>query len=354
MKILHVLINARPEGTPKLVLDWLQEKECEQSVLFLEDFTGESKLDFPSDLTYTNPTLVPGYKKIAQIKSLVHAHCLEQKPDLVISWTTGLSAWILWGAKKAKVKGLIAHCGNAPGTSFVGKYLYTYMTFWINKLIGAKIISCSEYVKDAFDAIIFNPKSNHFAVYNCINVAQFYPEAHTNTGYEVIMVGTFENHKDQKTLLEAWKLVENENPNAKLTLVGAGTLLDQMKSFASTLGLDRVSFLGNRNDVPALLRKSDLFVFSTTPAEGFGTVLIEALATGLPIVASDVPACHEVLRGGEYGSLVAPKDSKQLAKAIIAFATQADDELEKAKRIRYANQFTTKNMMDQYLKIVKL
>src|SRR5204863_7697125 len=61
----------------------------------------------------------------------------------------------------------------------------------------------------------------------------------------------------------------------------------------------------------------DVFVFSTTNAEGFGIALAEAMAVGLPVVASDVPACREVLDGGRGGRLVPPKDGPALAGAIL-------------------------------------
>ena len=70
-----------------------------------------------------------------------------------------------------------------------------------------------------------------------------------------------------------------------------------------------MEFLGSRRDVPALLGQSDVFVFSTTKEEGLGTVLIEALAAGLPVVASDVPACREALEGGKWGALVPAADA---------------------------------------------
>jgi glycosyltransferase involved in cell wall biosynthesis len=62
----------------------------------------------------------------------------------------------------------------------------------------------------------------------------------------------------------------------------------------------------------------DVFAFSTTRDEGFGIALIEAMAAGLPVVASDVPACREVLADGAAGLLVPPGDDARLAQAICA------------------------------------
>ena len=75
-------------------------------------------------------------------------------------------------------------------------------------------------------------------------------------------------------------------------------------------------FLGSRDDVTDLLAVSDIFAFSTTRVEGFGIALIEAMAAGLPILASDVPACREVLRDGEAGLLINSRDVHAWTKAL--------------------------------------
>src|SRR5262249_3313107 len=77
-----------------------------------------------------------------------------------------------------------------------------------------------------------------------------------------------------------------------------------------------VEFLVSRCDVPEQLGEIDVFAFSTTEKEGFGIVLIEALAAELPIVATDVEACREVLQDGRFGSLVPFGDAEALAAEL--------------------------------------
>jgi len=78
----------------------------------------------------------------------------------------------------------------------------------------------------------------------------------------------------------------------------------------------------------------DLFVFSTTPEEGQGIALIEAMAAGVPVVASDVGACREVLDDGTLGLLVPPSDPKTLAEAILAVLRDPEAARERAARAR--------------------
>ncbi len=117
------------------------------------------------------------------------------------------------------------------------------------------------------------------------------------------MVARLDPIKDHGTLLRAFAAAQQ--PGWQLQLVGEGSERPRLEELALELGLDPTTlFIGRRADIPELLGQADLFAFSTTEAEGFGIALIEAMAAGLPIVASDVPACREVLLEGEAGELL--------------------------------------------------
>ena len=96
-----------------------------------------------------------------------------------------------------------------------------------------------------------------------------------------------------------------------------GELREELSEQTKTLGLEKhVLFLGMRNDVPEIISRSDLFVLPSIN-EGFGVVLLEAMAMKCPIVATNVGGVPEVVLDGETGLLVPPKDPVQLARGII-------------------------------------
>src|SRR4029078_11356796 len=104
-------------------------------------------------------------------------------------------------------------------------------------------------------------------------------------------------------------------------LVGGGVLEMELKQLAQELRLTStgvVTFRGWTADVPERLRRWDLFVFSTTAQEGFGSAAAEAMAVGLPCIFTDVGPCREV--GGEAAEYVPPKDPAALAEAIKKLA----------------------------------
>ena len=100
-------------------------------------------------------------------------------------------------------------------------------------------------------------------------------------------------------------LFEHSHKKCNLILVGDGNKRIYLEGIASKLGLNvKKIFIGSKLDIPAILAEADIFAFSTTLSEGFGIALIEAMAARMPIIATDVPACREVLDNGKAAILI--------------------------------------------------
>ena len=131
-------------------------------------------------------------------------------------------------------------------------------------------------------------------------------------------VGRLDPVKDQAMLLQAFARVHEALPRAALLLIGDGALRGELETLAGTLGIGaRVRFLGDRDDVPALLGGLDLFVLPSR-SEGYSIALLEACASGLPIVATDVGGNREIVEDRCNGRLVPAGDERALAEAMLA------------------------------------
>ncbi|MDM7325323.1 MAG: glycosyltransferase [Thermus sp.] len=135
-----------------------------------------------------------------------------------------------------------------------------------------------------------------------------------------LAVGRLEEAKDYPTLLQAFVGVIRQHPEARLLVVGKGSLESHLRSLAQALGLEgAVALLGLRQDIPGLMAAADAFVMSSL-WEGMPMVLLEAHAAGLPVVATDVGGNREVVQEGVTGYLVPPGDPDALAGAMLRMA----------------------------------
>jgi glycosyltransferase involved in cell wall biosynthesis len=136
--------------------------------------------------------------------------------------------------------------------------------------------------------------------------------------FVVTMVARLHLQKDHDCLLRAIAAVVDELPTMRVLLVGDGALKDQLAGRITTLGLGtQVKLLGERRDVAAILALSDLFVLSSR-WEGMPNAILEAMAAGLPVLATRVDGTVDVVRDGETGVLVPPGDDRGLAAALLA------------------------------------
>jgi glycosyltransferase involved in cell wall biosynthesis len=147
---------------------------------------------------------------------------------------------------------------------------------------------------------------------------------------EIILValGRFVQKKGFANLLSAMPGVLNGCPQARLMLGGDGALKDELASLAKQLGIsERVSFTGQIpwNQVPTFLARADIFVLPSVRdrrgnVDGLPTVLLEAMSSGLAVVASDIGGVSLVIKNGYNGLLIPPGDIEALAKAILDLA----------------------------------
>lgn len=133
----------------------------------------------------------------------------------------------------------------------------------------------------------------------------------------IIMVGRLTKAKDYPNLLRAFSLVTQKKP-ARLVILGEGLEEKKIKLFAHKLGLsDNILFLGFQRNPYKYMKKAKVFVLSSFH-EGFGNVIVEAMACGTPVVSTNCKSGpSEIIEDGENGILVPVADQKALAKAIL-------------------------------------
>jgi glycosyltransferase involved in cell wall biosynthesis len=159
-------------------------------------------------------------------------------------------------------------------------------------------------------------------------------------------VGRAESVKGGEYFLRACQLIKKEMPHARFLVVGDGSLQGEMEALANSLNLsNEVKFAGYRTDMPEIMNSIDLLLH-TPLNEGLGRVILEAMACGKPIVATNVGGIPEIVEHGIHGFLVPPGDCASMAKESLRILkdTELAWRLGNACRKKALN-FSTKQMV---------
>ncbi|HJV90105.1 MAG TPA: glycosyltransferase [Holophagaceae bacterium] len=164
-------------------------------------------------------------------------------------------------------------------------------------------------------------------------------------------VGNLRAAKDYPTLIAAAERCAAAFPEFHLRIAGGGEHYDELEADIRTRGLqDRVKLLGSRLDVPRLLRAADALVLSSA-WEGMPNTVMEAMASGLPVVATDVGGVKELLLEGETGFIVPPKDPTALAERMLQLMPLPADRIQamgQAGRTRILTHFDNERVVDRW------
>ena len=194
------------------------------------------------------------------------------------------------------------------------------------------------------------------ALWNGIDLTRFEPRSPPaggggeGWGCPVVAVARLSPEKDIETLLKATALAAAEDAALRLEIAGDGPCMAELRRTAAELGLDgRVCFHGQVRDVPALLARAGLFVLPSRN-EGVSLTLLEAMASGLAVVATRVGGNPEVVADGETGLLVPPGDPAALAAAILRLRRDEWERrrMEQAGRRRVERCFDVRRMTAEY------
>jgi len=223
------------------------------------------------------------------------------------------------------------------------------------------IIPISNGIKESLVRDYNLDKNKIKTIYNPQNIDFIKKHQASNTNFKFksdikyfITLGRLILQKDHKLMIEAFQKVNIKNPNTNLIILGEGPMQNTLTSLIKELNLEqKVHLLGFQEDPFSYLKQADIFVFSSK-FEGFGNVLVEAMACGLPIVSTNCPSGPaEILENGKYGSLTKVGDIDELAEAMIFMLNEQNIKLFKEKSLQRADDFDVKIIAKEYLNILE-
>jgi len=365
--ILIVLASLRAEGTPRMALDLCRLWQARGvSVVVLELGRGPDEMGSAfrriSIPVFHSGFAEGGWLRYLRLARTVHRTCRELRPAAVLSMPSGIHAFIGLGAKLAGAGRVVVHQGVYPWHWKAAQFRKYRLEYRMGRPFTDCVVACSRYVQAGVEKYLDGGGRNLATIYNGIDVERFMTSVRsanraTRQVPRVVMVGRIDETKDFGTLVEATGVLSRRGLQVHCSLVGEGAQRAVLERKVQQAGLaDRIRFLGSRADIPEILADSDVFAYSVKPEEGLGIALIEAMAAGVPVVASDVPACREVLEDGALGVLVAPEDPADLADGIRAVLEHPGEARTRADlaRAKVAAEFTSERMAEQYLDVLGL
>jgi len=356
LKILHIQGAAQLAGcerTCELFIDTLRGAKHSVLVVGSDGPAAEVWTKVGAEVEVIG--YVPGrFKEHALISSVVR----RERPDAVILWTSSRLGLKVAACHGAGAKRIAVHVGNPVELSAKNRMAAETYT----ALPGgrkATLIAVSKHVESSYHQEGGFRHLPSRVIYNGIALSQFDydPHEYLPRPVRIGMVARLDPIKDHATLLRAWRRVLQSNPDWHLELAGDGPLRPKLEALADELGIrSNVHFLGWVSDIPAVMTEWSMVVHSTTRAEGLGNSVLEAMALGRPLVATDVSPILEMTDGGKVARISRIGDPDDLANQILDVEKdwERSRSMVAAARERIVEFFSPEHMVAEYLNCLGL
>jgi len=209
------------------------------------------------------------------------------------------------------------------------------MERWLNATV--KVAPAVTQIHNGVDVRNFHPINDNSQIKSSLGIP--------NGSFVIGTVGRLDPIKDHPALFQAFERLKGNGRNVRLLIAGDGAERKKLEKIAP----NDVIFLGNRGDIPEILRSFDLFVISSRN-EGISNTILEAMATGLPVVATAVGGNPELVNDGITGTLVPPNDPNSIASAISNYIQNIDLMISHGRngRSRVEKFFSIEKMVKNY------
>lgn len=296
---------------------------------------------------------------------VVQTHLLMSLDFLVLTLRAGGGPLVFWTVQNAsftlREEHLPRHRWLLGPKRWAYRVLYRASTRWLSGFIAV-----SDDVKTAIQRDVGRVGDDKITVIcNSVDVRRYRRPVDRDAvrrglalpdGARVMaVVATFKRQKGHRFLLEAAAPVVERLPDLHILLIGDGELRGELEAQARAAGLEaHVHFLGSRQDVPDLLAASDCFVLPSL-WEGLSMALVEAMASGLPVIATAVSGTNQVMIAGETGLLVPPGDAARLGDAMLRLLSDPGraSEMGAAARRQVESYFSARKQAEDHIALYR-
>ena len=323
MKIIMVIDSLRKGGKERRLVELLKGLDQISDVqVELVILANEVHFDLVYQLGIGVHVIENANKKNLKTLSRLKEIFTSFNPDIVHSWGSMSSVYALPMAKLVKAKFINAMISNAPASVSLldKKMLRSRLTFpFSDAVIANSKAGLASYKAPEAKSYCFYNGFDFNRIHELENSDSVRERFGIETEYVVGMVGAFENRKDYDTYLKAAMEICLKRDDVTFISVGGGNNLEMCKQMIPDQLKSRIVFTGLQSNVESIVNVFDIGVLSTDPAvhgEGISNAIMEYMAIGKPVVASDSGGTKEIILNGETGFVVTGRAINEFVEKI--------------------------------------
>lgn len=302
MVVIHLFRNLIRGGCQTLALE-ICKKTADQIQLYIISVNSDDEMSSEFQKIGAVVYKIPQKRDVIR-KIISNIHRNEKSKPVIVSWFFPMSLYLCPLEYRH-----VGHVGTAHSPRLDRTYLANLAILHLYKNADIHYIFCSDHVEKTFERTYFLKidRSKKSVEYNGIDLNKFTPSKYIKSGMDrsefvILFVGRLDGSKDPEMLIRQAPEIKKRIPEAVIKIIGDGKMYDELRAMAKPYPF--ILLLGLRSDIAEQLQECDAFVFPNKDVEGFGNVIIEAMASCVPTIANRIGASEEIISHGEDGFLI--------------------------------------------------
>ncbi len=358
IRVIHFIDSLRAGGKERQLVELLKglsmykEVVCELAIM-----SEDTQYNAVNNLDIKKHYLIRKYKKDPKIFVKLYKLCRDYSPDIIHCWGSMPAVYAVTVAKLVGIKLINGMIRDAPEKlKFFSKaHIRSKLTFPFSDVIVSNSFAGIKSYKAPLNKSAFIHNGFDFSrLENLHDKKSVKAKFRIDTDKVVGMVATFSNNKDYETFISAAQVILQKRDDVTFLSIGDGENLDKCKKLVKPQFQDRIRFLCKQNDVESIINIFDIGVLSTY-TEGISNSIIEYMALGKPVVATDCGGTKELVLDGETGFLVKSHKANNMGERIEQLLEDKDLTINmgNAGRERIMREFNLEKMTNLYIAIYK-
>jgi glycosyltransferase involved in cell wall biosynthesis len=362
MKILHFIDSLRSGGKERQLVELLKGLSAYNNII-CDIATMSRDIHYPEvlNLGIKIHYLIRKKKKDLQIFSKLYKLCRELRPDIIHTWGSFPSVFTVPVAKILGIKFINGTIRKAPVKLklFSEDWIRSKITFlFSDKIVSNSLAGLESYNAPSQKSICILNGFDFDRIKNLEKPDSIRRRFYITTDKIVGMVATFSRNKDYDTYIKSAQVILQQRDDVIFLAIGDGDNLQKLKNFVQPKYKEKIKFLGRQVNVESIVNTFNVGVLATDNrfhGEGISNTIMEYMALGKPVIATDKEGNRELIIDSVTGFLVRPRDEQAMSGVICRLLDneRLGAEMGRAGRKRIESRFSMERMAQSYVNLYR-